>query len=112
MNLDDIQLPLLLNSLSGPGGGRDSKGGPEEVPGLGVGVAPTTGPAGPGPGRPQPPPAPGPGRSALPAGPPARAPTRRTARGCCSARPALGGLGTSPASELICLQTPSPCQRQ
>lgn len=106
MNLDDIQLPLLLNSRGGLGGRRDGKGSPSG-PRDSVSEPPRQRALD---GR-----RPSPRASAGPRSP--QTPRLEPRQGeqharRCSACPALGGLGTSPASELICLQTPSPCQRQ
>lgn len=91
MNLDDIRLPLLLNSLSGLGGGRDSKGSPSEPRDL-VSEWPRQqaqrAPALDG-RRPSPGPRQGPG----PRRPPAGAPTRRMARGLLFRVPCAGWSG-------------------
>lgn len=102
MNLDDIQLPLLLNSLGSLGVGRDERrqpGGPCDS----VSEWPRQ-PARAPPARPR--------QGSGPPGPPPEPLQAEQQPGRCSACPELGGLGTAPASELICLQTPSPCQRQ
>lgn len=111
MNLDDTEPPRLLNSLRGLGGRSDSKGS-RSASRASVSARPRQQPRrAPAPHGRRPPP--GPRQGGGPRRPAAGAPTRRSARaGGCSACPALGGLGTARASELICLQTPSPCQRQ
>lgn len=116
MNFDETRQPPLLNSLGGLGGGRDRegsrarlvtrcRGGPDDSPGEPrpwTAAAPDRGG--------------GPGQGAGPRRPRGSSPdTANSARAAVARpalRPALGGLGTRAASELICLQTPSPCQRQ
>lgn len=110
MNLDDIQ-PLLLNSLCGLGVAKRCAQGPQvnlldsvsESPRQQAGAPQTSAAAAPGLGL---------GRASVPSGPQLPARQGEQQRRLVFLCPALGGLGTGAASELICLQTPSPCQRQ
>lgn len=114
MNSDDMQLLLLLNSLSGPvsegtgrGGGGGSRDAVSERPQQQASRAPTTTPALPG-RRPSP----GAWQGCGAPGPRPEPQQGEQQRGLVFRVPCAGWSGDSPASELICLQTPSPCQHQ